>query len=110
MEESVDQSRTDTLKSNQPASVDAEVQTENGMRREGKFFRGRGRGHWRGGGRSGRPFKRRARGGVIFLLRNMWIWNRWPKDLKILLTISLIHTYVFTDVTVTLTCFTSRHL
>ncbi|VDK69324.1 unnamed protein product [Litomosoides sigmodontis] len=64
MEESVGQSRTDTLKSNQPASVDAEVQTENGMRREGKFYRGRGRGHWRGGGRGGRPFKRRARGDV----------------------------------------------
>ncbi|CAG9535625.1 unnamed protein product [Cercopithifilaria johnstoni] len=62
MEESIGQSRPDTLKLSQPVSVDAEVQTENGMHREGKFYRGRGRGHWRGGGRGGRPFKRRARG------------------------------------------------
>ncbi|KAL3994279.1 Bicoid-interacting protein 3 (Bin3) family protein [Acanthocheilonema viteae] len=62
MEKSIGQSRPDTPKSNQPVSVDVEVQTEDGMHREGKFYRGRGRGHWRGGVRGGRPFKRRIRG------------------------------------------------
>lgn len=68
MEESIDQSRSDTLKSNHPVSVDAEVQTEDGMHREGKFYRGRGRGHWRG--RGSRPFKRRTRGGKYFIAKH----------------------------------------
>ncbi|VDP18057.1 unnamed protein product [Onchocerca flexuosa] len=56
-------SKSDILKLNQPGSIDAEVQTENGMHREGKSYRGRGRGHWRCSGRGGRGFKRRVRGG-----------------------------------------------
>ncbi|OZC11964.1 hypothetical protein X798_01145 [Onchocerca flexuosa] len=55
-------SKSDILKLNQPGSIDAEVQTENGMHREGKSYRGRGRGHWRCSGRGGRGFKRRVRG------------------------------------------------
>uniref|UniRef100_A0A8R1TK82 RNA methyltransferase n=1 Tax=Onchocerca volvulus TaxID=6282 RepID=A0A8R1TK82_ONCVO len=69
MGESNGESRSDILKLNQPVSIDAEVQTENGMHREGKSYRGRGRGHWRCSGRGGRGFKRRARG-------ESGLWNK----------------------------------
>ncbi|KAK6103487.1 Bicoid-interacting protein 3 (Bin3) family protein [Brugia pahangi] len=62
MEESNGGSRVDALKMNHPVSIDAQVQTDDGLHREGKSYRGRGRGHWRGGGRGGRGFKRRTRG------------------------------------------------
>ncbi|MCP9261648.1 7SK snRNA methylphosphate capping enzyme [Dirofilaria immitis] len=67
MEEFNGESKPDTMKSNHPISIDAEVQTEDGMHYEGKFYRGRGRGHCRGGGRNGRGFKRRARGANFFM-------------------------------------------
>ncbi|KAM3719474.1 putative RNA methyltransferase Y17G7B.18 [Dirofilaria immitis] len=82
MEEFNGESKPDTLKSNHPISIDAEVQTEDGMHYEGKFYRGRGRGHCRGGGRNGRGFKRRARGvgggdlNGFFLFENGGPWNK----------------------------------
>lgn len=73
MEESNGESRPDALKMNHPISIDAEVQTEDGMHREGKSYRGRGRGHWRGGGRGSRGFKRRTRGGKLFCFTTIHI-------------------------------------
>lgn len=69
MEESKGEPRPDASpKLAQPVNIDAQVQTEgDDMSRDGKSYRGRGRVHWRGGGgRGGRGFKRRARGGIVF--------------------------------------------
>uniref|UniRef100_A0A183EBQ6 RNA helicase n=1 Tax=Gongylonema pulchrum TaxID=637853 RepID=A0A183EBQ6_9BILA len=64
MAETKSESRPSALpKLDQAKSMNVKVHTEgNSSARERRPYRGRGRGHWRGGGRGGRGSKRRMHG------------------------------------------------